>query len=141
MNSQKKLKLSYWGDLDIGESIQTAKLTNPVVNNKVPQETAKVPEQSSEQALPKPKPQNSEAKVRDIKNHLMDKSSKAVTEDIIQIRNKYVVGKLAGDNLYDQQGTLIVAKNQVITSEIVDWADQEGKLSELIFNMIIPGLE
>ncbi|MEB3101357.1 hypothetical protein [Ferviditalea candida] len=68
------------------------------------------------------------------------KSSLAVSDEIRQLRRKYIVGKIAGEDLLDRSGRLIVGKNQPITEAVMLKADQEGKLSELIVNMIIPGL-
>jgi hypothetical protein len=68
------------------------------------------------------------------------KQSPAITEEIRMIRQKYIVGKIAGEDVYDSSGKLIIAKQSVITGEVVDKADTEGKLAELIVNMIIPGL-
>jgi hypothetical protein len=68
------------------------------------------------------------------------KESPALSEEIHAIRNRYIVGKLAGEALYNQQGMLIIAKNETITAEIVDRANREGKLPDLIVNMIIPNL-
>jgi hypothetical protein len=68
------------------------------------------------------------------------KQSPAITEEIRVIRQKYIVGKIAGEDVYDSAGKLIIAKQFVITGEVVDKVDAEGKLAELIVNMIIPGL-
>jgi hypothetical protein len=68
------------------------------------------------------------------------KQSPAITEEIRMIRQKYIVGKIAGEDVYDSTGKLIIAKQSMITGEVVDKADVEGKLAELIVNMIIPGL-
>ena len=66
--------------------------------------------------------------------------SKEITREVRQLRYKYIVGKWAGEDLVNNQGHLIVSKNSPITEEIVDSADQEGKLALLIVHMIIPGL-
>lgn len=70
-----------------------------------------------------------------------DTSSPIMTEEINTIRYKYIVGKIAGENLLGSDGKLIIAKNSVITAEIVDSAEKQGKLPELIVNMNMPGLE
>lgn len=67
--------------------------------------------------------------------------SPALTKDIEGIRQRYIIGKLAGEDLYDTNNSLIIAKNQAITADVISRAEQEGKLSELIVNMIIPGME
>ena len=66
--------------------------------------------------------------------------SEAVSQEIRDLRNKYIVGKRAGEDLYDGAGRKIAAKGAVITEEIVEMADRAGKLAELIVNMVIPGL-
>jgi len=58
--------------------------------------------------------------------------------DFEDMRNVYIVGKLAGEDLISKTGELIVSKDSVITEEIVQEAEHEGKLSELIINMAIP---
>lgn len=61
--------------------------------------------------------------------------------EIDALKRSYIVGKLAGEDLLDRHGHLIVARNTEITEVTVKLAEQEGKLAELIVNMIIPGLE
>lgn len=67
--------------------------------------------------------------------------SAALSADINQVRNKYLVGKVAGEDLLAKNGSVIIAKNGVITAETVRRAEEEGKLAELIINMILPGME
>lgn len=69
------------------------------------------------------------------------KSGTAVSDRIDAIRRKYITGKLAGEDLLTNEGLVIVKKNSVITQEIMERAKAEGKLAELIINMIIPELE
>jgi hypothetical protein len=57
------------------------------------------------------------------------------------LKRSYIVGKLAGEDLLDRRGHVLVARNIVITEEAIRLAEREGKLAELIVNMIIPGLE
>lgn len=66
--------------------------------------------------------------------------SPAISEEIRSLRKRYIVGKLAGADLFDRHGGLIVATHQTITEEMIERADREGKLAELIVNMVIPGL-
>lgn|GEM_PF-6933015 len=63
--------------------------------------------------------------------------SEALSEEISAIRNRYIVGKLAGEDLLDQHGELIIAKHEVITAEVLARADKAGKLADLIVNMKI----
>ena len=67
--------------------------------------------------------------------------SPAISAEINNIRHKYIVGKIAGESLMASDGSIIVAQNQIITAEIVAWAESEGKLPELIVSMILPGME
>lgn len=69
------------------------------------------------------------------------KASPAVDKEIKTVRHKYVVGKLAGEDLTDGSGQIIIRKGEEITAETVDRAEREGMLADLIVNMVIPGLE
>lgn len=64
-----------------------------------------------------------------------------IDEDAEYIRQKYIVGKIAGDDLYDRNGKLIIGRNGRITSQVVNYADREGKLPELIIHMILSNME
>jgi hypothetical protein len=68
------------------------------------------------------------------------KESEAVSTEIASIRNRYIVGKVAGEDLLDGQSRLIVAKGEAISAEVVEIAEREGKLPDLIVNMKIPGV-
>ena len=61
-------------------------------------------------------------------------------EDVDRMKERYIVGKRAGEDVYDSTGHMIVARNTVITREVIRQAEQEGKLVDLIVNMVIPGL-
>ncbi len=65
-------------------------------------------------------------------------ASPAVAMEIRNVRHRYIVGKVAGEDLRDVQGTLIIAKGEAITAEIVAEAETSGKLPELIINMQLP---
>lgn len=69
------------------------------------------------------------------------RGSPVVAREIKTVRYKYVVGKLAGEDLHDGEGQLIIRKDEVITPGVIDRAEREGKLAELIINMVIPGME
>lgn len=64
----------------------------------------------------------------------------SLLEQIDSIKSQYIVGKVAGEDLTDSKGRLIISKSQVITSQAVNTAHREGKLAELIVNMKISGL-
>ncbi|MHB1485141.1 MAG: hypothetical protein ACYCYI_10810 [Saccharofermentanales bacterium] len=50
-------------------------------------------------------------------------------------KNAYVIGKFAGDDLFDKSGKLIIAKNEIITQDIIEKAEKEGKMIELVLEM------
>lgn len=85
----------------------------------------------------------------DIRNEIQEKnsqsqrtksSSSAVAAEIQNLRERYIVGKIAGGDLRDHEGRLIITRHSVITPQIVEHAEREGKLAELIVAMIIPDL-
>ncbi|MFA6808777.1 MAG: hypothetical protein WCR27_07275, partial [Eubacteriales bacterium] len=57
------------------------------------------------------------------------------------MRYRYIIGKIAGEDIMDGSKNIIVKKNEPITSIVMEAAHREGKLSELIINMIIPGMD
>lgn len=61
-------------------------------------------------------------------------------EQIEAIKFNYIVGKVAGEDLVDLQGNLIIAKFDIITEQVVNHAHHEGKLADLVVNMKITGL-
>lgn len=61
--------------------------------------------------------------------------------DIDVVRSKYIIGKLVGADLYDSSGDLIIRRGETITAEVMEKAQLEGKLAELIVQMVIPGLD
>lgn len=67
--------------------------------------------------------------------------SPAVSAQIMDIRQKYIVGKIAGEDIIDSSGRKIIGKKELITAEVVTAVEKEGKLPELIVNMILPGME
>ncbi len=59
---------------------------------------------------------------------------------IEKLKTRYIVGKIAGVDLYDDAGAAIVRQGQVIDAGILREAEESGKLVELIVNMVIPEL-
>jgi hypothetical protein len=53
----------------------------------------------------------------------------------------YIVGKIAGRDLFGASGELVIGQGQQITPEVVERARAEGKIAELIVYMLIPGLD
>lgn len=68
------------------------------------------------------------------------KQSPAIAEEAYSLRIKYIVGKIAGTDLKDNSGNIIIRRNSLITEEVMNWATKEGKLAELIVNMNVLGL-
>lgn len=50
----------------------------------------------------------------------------------------HILGKVSGKDIKSKSGQLIVAKGEAITEEIIEKAENAGKLSELIINMTTP---
>jgi hypothetical protein len=67
-------------------------------------------------------------------------SKENLNQAVEKHRISYLVGKLAGKDLYDENGEEILKDGDLITPEAVTRADAAGKLAELIVNMRIPGL-
>ena len=59
------------------------------------------------------------------------------TKNIDEIKRKYIIGKISGKEIKDNSGNIIARQNELITEDIVDLADQNGKLVELIVHMTI----
>ncbi|WP_123039448.1 hypothetical protein [Cohnella candidum] len=76
----------------------------------------------------------------DLPSTVLSEESAALAEDIRQIKYKYIVGKIAGQDLSGHDGRILVRKNEVISEEHIELADREGKLADLIVSMRIPGL-
>jgi hypothetical protein len=66
--------------------------------------------------------------------------STVIDSEIMAIRYRYIVGKIAGEDLLDSNGRKIVSRGELITAEAVERADNAGKLPDLIVNMTIPGI-
>lgn len=64
----------------------------------------------------------------------------SLLHQIDAIKSRYIVGKVAGEDLIGLQGNLIISKSSIITRQAVNQAHREGKLASLIVNMKIPGL-
>ncbi len=52
-----------------------------------------------------------------------------------ETKHAFILGKFAGDNLFDGSGKLIIAKDEIITDEVIAKAESEGKLVDLIVDM------
>lgn len=81
-------------------------------------------------------------KVVPLKPQASQEKKHAVTplnEEIDLIKSQYIIGNKAGEDLYDRAGLLIVGKNGIITADVVNKAEAEGKMADLIVQMILPG--
>jgi hypothetical protein len=120
---------SFWGedfseDIKIEEDKILEEIHSEVDQPQVEDYIAAPKEEAKEKPLEQPKKTNL--------------SSKAVTGEIENLRYKYLVGKLVGEDLLDDRGNIIASQNSKITTDIVNRAEREGKLSELILNMTLP---
>lgn len=61
--------------------------------------------------------------------------NKISIEEINELRNNYISGNIAGEDLFDNDGKTIIKRNQLITNKTIKKAEMIGKLSELILNM------
>ncbi len=96
------------------------------------------------QAPPSPAVSTAKTLAENVRTDAPDDSfgrSPAISAEINNIRHKYIVGKIAGESLIANDGSVIIAQNQIITAEIVARAEAEGRLPELIVNMILPGMD
>lgn len=89
-----------------------------------------------------PKSYEPEAKVLEgfWEDDLSEETEKPVEEEVeISIedssKHAFIIGKFAGDNLLDESGKLIIAKDEIITEEVIAKAEAEGKLVNLIIDM------
>ncbi|MFZ5649396.1 MAG: hypothetical protein ACOY4I_00890 [Bacillota bacterium] len=69
------------------------------------------------------------------------KAGPAVEKEINRVMHNYLVGKIAGEDLLDSSGQLIIKKGAAITPETVGRAESEGKMADLIIHVVLPGVE
>lgn len=60
----------------------------------------------------------------------------SVRQEIPTARVKFILGKVAGENITDSDGRIIIQKGDPITVEVMQSAQNEGKLADLIINMV-----
>jgi hypothetical protein len=139
----------FWGEMDQYLELEYRPTQNPNVFESIPQlnipNLTVISTAQKQVAATQVKPDfkkeikpESEEQQED-STHQMRKSP-ALTEEILSIRQRYIVGKKTGEDLLDRNGQLIIAKNSTITAQVIEKADAEGKLSDLIVHMIITGL-
>lgn len=68
-------------------------------------------------------------------------TQESLRQKIDAVRDKYVIGNVAGEDLLDSKGAIIIRKNETITKSSMEKALNEGKLAELIVNMVLPEQE
>jgi hypothetical protein len=62
-----------------------------------------------------------------------------ILNQILSFKEQYINGKITGKDIFSQSGRLLIPVNTKITREVVDLANSEGKLAELIVNMKVTG--
>lgn len=72
-----------------------------------------------------------------------DSGNEALQSDQENTKNnkkfyEYMVGKLAGEDLADNSGKIIIKAKEAITLEHIETASKKGKVSELIIGMDLP---
>lgn len=90
----------------------------------------------------KPEPKSEDLKIiegfwegNEIEEKTVIKTNKPAQDNVSVLKNMYIIGKAAGDDLFDKSGKLIIAKNETIIQEVIDKAEREGKLIELVLEM------
>lgn len=88
------------------------------------------------------KPDSSKAlKAPETQSIPSEQSQAGVREEILTVRDKYIIGKVAGEDILDTRGEILIRKDEQITLNIMELAQKEGKLAELIIHMVLPGQE
>lgn len=65
----------------------------------------------------------------------------AISEDIEDIKNRYIIGKMIGRNLVAQSGRTIALQGERITQQIIREAETAGLLVDLIEHMMFDSFE
>ena len=85
--------------------------------------------------------QNQASATQEEKDENRVSGSHGLKAQIDTARYKFILGKIAGEDLFNAEGGIIVNKHQKITPEVVEAAQKENKLSELIINMLFQGMD
>lgn len=118
---ENNIQNSFWGE-DLGEFIVTNNEQNEVNN-----------------LIDNNKLNNELDKKGDIEQTEKEfNASKEMEMEIKNIKNNYLIGKIVGEDLFDNNGGRIAYKNEHITEDIIEKAEKSGKLVDLILNMSIP---
>ena len=73
--------------------------------------------------------------------NLSEPTQAGVRGEISAVRAKYILGKVAGEDIFGASGQVIIRKGKPITVSVMHMAQNEGKLADLIINMESPGQE
>lgn len=68
-------------------------------------------------------------------NHSSDKGMSVTNNEIGEINTQYIVGKIAGEDVVDKKGNIIIKEGEKITTDSINRTQQEGELAKLIINM------
>lgn len=131
-HSEQKAPNSFWSDV---EDWANASFEFP--DNQIDKEFAVNLSVNEDISFP-PQPHTEEIrKIEPIVITETDSSehSQVILEQIDSIKTQYIVGKIAGEDLFDLQGNVIVKENARITRDVVELANKCGKLADLIVNM------
>lgn len=79
--------------------------------------------------------------LNELKERNSSRPEEGLKSKIEDTRYKYMIGKIAGEELVDNFGEVIIQQGEVINLEHIEKAKEEGRLSELIINMIVPGMD
>lgn len=126
-NSIFKLN-SFWG-----------KIENPKEDEELQENTKPRDDEGHQQAQNQASAAAQEQKEEQEEKRVSD--SLGLKEQIDVARYKFILGKIAGEDLFDATGGVIVNKHEEITPRVVEVAQKEDKLSELIINMLVQGME
>ena len=142
MEGGKTMESRLWQEIDkylqnlfedgVSPVLQVTESTNNATVHQLAKDTVSVPTSSPNSEVENETPNREMAAT--VQEHA---GSVGGSRNIDEIKRKYIVGKISGKEIRDQQGRLIIAQNEIITEKVVDQADQHGKLVELIVHMTI----
>lgn len=60
------------------------------------------------------------------------------SESIEKVKQRYMVGKIVGEDILDNRGNVIVKRHELITMDIIERVERAGKIVDLVVNMQFP---
>ena len=66
-----------------------------------------------------------------------EQTSANLCQEIQTVRYQYLIGKLVGEEIRDDDGQVFIPKGAEITEEVIETAQKEGKMIELALNMVL----